>query len=256
MINSSVAVPAPVPLQFAIRLSAAVARSAAGQLRASYLHGSAALGGWTAERSDVDILFVAVDEIGAAAVHAIGDVLLAQAASCPGRGLEASLVTVSQAGRPAPPYPFKLHIGAGADGQRRYDGTEARGDADLLMHYAVCLAAGIAVFGPAAADCLGQVPRPEILAYLATELDWGLGHAPECYAVLNACRAAEYLTGGRIVAKIAGGEAALATGLGPPDLIKSALAQQRGQLPERPPGQAAVRFVRAVQARLVAAVGR
>ena len=42
----------------------------------------------------------------------------------------------------------------------------------------------------------GVVPRRVILDYLAGELHWGAGHAPEAYAVLNACRALIYLTDG------------------------------------------------------------
>jgi hypothetical protein len=119
----------------------------------------------------------------------------------------------------------------------------------------VCLAAGIAVLGPPAAEAIGPVPRPAILRYLADELGWGLGNASEGYAVLNACRAAEYQASGRIVSKVAGGRAALATGFGPASLIRRAVAEQQGQRPERRPGPDVVRFVRAVQAALREAAG-
>jgi hypothetical protein len=49
------------------------------------------------------------------------------------------------------------------------------------------------------------VPRRAVLDYLAGELGWGVGHAPEAYAVLNACRALVFLTDHKIVSKIAGG---------------------------------------------------
>ena len=39
-------------------LTAELGVSLGGALTAAYLHGSAALGGWNAERSDVDVLFV------------------------------------------------------------------------------------------------------------------------------------------------------------------------------------------------------
>src|SRR5215469_15151476 len=131
------------PRDFAHDLAAALARWPGGGLLAAYLHGSAALGGWNEQRSDVDMLFIAADGIDADSVAAIGEQLLAWAVYCPGRGLECSVVTAGQAARPVAPFPFCLHSGTGANGQRLYLGTEVPGDRDLLMHYEVCRAAGI-----------------------------------------------------------------------------------------------------------------
>lgn len=234
--------------QFAGDLTAALAQR--GPLVAAYLHGSAALGGWNPERSDVDILFIVADDIGADAVTAIGELLLEQAGRAPGRGLECSVVTSSQAARPCPPYSFSLHCGQDAGAQRLYRGSELPGDSDLLMHYAVCRAAGIVLFGPPPADCIGAVARPVILTYLAGELDWGLANGAESYAVLNACRALEYLDGGRIASKVAGGMAAIERGTGPADLVRQALEAQHGNSAERPPGPEATAFVRSVIAKL------
>ena len=96
-----------------------------------------------------------------------------------------------------------------------------------------------------------------ILGYLADELGWGLAHAPECYAVLNACRALVFLSDGTIVSKVAGGLAALDRASAPPGLVRDALDQQQGRTPERPPGPAAISFVTGVAAALrAAAAGR
>jgi streptomycin 3"-adenylyltransferase len=118
------------------------------------------------------------------------------------------------------------------------------------MHYAVCRAAGWPVCGPPPRDLIGAVPRRAILDYLAGELGWGIGHAPEAYAVLNACRALVYLTDHKIVSKIAGGEAVLSRGTGPAEVIERALAQQRGSEPDQPPAPDAVSFVLATAAAL------
>lgn len=243
------------PGDFAFDLTAALARRLGGGLRASYLHGSSALGGWNALRSDVDMLFVVADDTGAQTVAAIGEQLLAWAVYCPGRGLECSVVTASQAALPAAPYPFCLHSGTDAGKQRLYLGTEVPGDSDLIMHYEVCRTAGVTVLGPPPADCIGAVPRPVVFGYLAGELDWGLANGTESYAVLNACRALEYLDGGRIVSKVTGGLAALERGDAPTDLVRQALDQQQAKADERRPGPRAVAFVRGVQIRLTAAAG-
>jgi streptomycin 3"-adenylyltransferase len=236
------------PRQFAGDLTAALGR--VGPLAAAYLHGSAALGGWNAERSDVDILFVASDDIGADAVAAIGDLLLTRRG--PGRGLECSVVTSSQAARPCPPYPFLLHSGQDAGAQRLYSGSEMPGDSDLIMHYAVCREAGITLYGPPPQDCIGAVPRQAILTYLAGELEWGLANGAESYAVLNACRALVYLESRRIVSKVAGGKAALERGTGPEAQVRLALDAQYGISDERRPGPDATAFVRSVITRLEA----
>jgi streptomycin 3"-adenylyltransferase len=222
-------------------------------LRGAYLHGSAALGGWVAQRSDVDVLLVADEGIGEEGVRAVGELVAEASADCPGAGLEFSLVTVDQAARPRPPHAFLLHGGKDLTGMRLVYGAEVSGDPDLIMHYVVCRAAGITLYGAPPGELIGPVGRGVVLRYLAGELDWGLLHGTESYAVLNACRGLEYLDGGQVVSKIAGGEAALRRGTGPDELIRQALDQQRAVADARPPGPAAIDFVRGVSARLAGA---
>jgi Domain of unknown function (DUF4111) len=247
--------PAAEPIRYARRLTALLADRCAGALEAAYLHGSAALGGWVPERSDVDILYVVADDIAGPAMRAAAGLLAAPGSDGPGGGLECSVVTVSQARRPAAPWPFVLHVSPAAGGPRVVRGDAMPGDHDLLMHYAVCRAAGITLAGPPAWDRIGPVARPVILGYLAGELGWGLAHAAECYAVLNACRALVYLADDAIVSKVDGGLAALDRSLAPPGLVRDALDQQQGRAPERPPRTEAVSFVTGAAAELRAAAG-
>jgi hypothetical protein len=238
----------------------AYARALTGQLRAAsdgvlqaaYLHGSAVLGGWLAGRSDVDVLLVAADGISSAAVTRMGEILCEGARRCPGRELECSVVTVAQARQPAPPWPFVLHVaaGPGKPGRRFGQAAGQRGDPDLLMRYANSRSAGWSVYGPPPQDLIGVVSRRAILDYLARQLDWGIEHAPEAYAVLNACRALIYLTDDTIVSKIAGGEVVLSRGTSPAEVIERALAQQRGSEPDQPPAADAVSFTLATVAML------
>lgn len=242
------------PREYASRLTAELAGLLDDQLTAAYLHGSAALGGWVADRSDVDILVVVARQLPGPAVAATGELLMRSATACPGRrGLECSVVTAAQAARPAPPWPFILHVAVRRGGPVLVRGDAMAGDADLLMHYEASRAAGIALAGGPPAAVIGAVGRVVILDYLASELDWGLANGPEGYAVLNACRALVYLTEARIVSKVAGGRAALSGGTGPPGLVRRALDQQQARTPERAPGAEAVRFVRRTAAALRAA---
>ena len=246
---------APVPREFATRLAADLAGLLGGGLAGAYLHGSAVLGGWTAGRSDVDVLFVLADDVTPDLFGAAGAMLLGAASRAPGRGLECSAVTAGAAAAPAPPWPFILHVALREGQEELVAGQGHPGDPDLLMHYAVARAAGTAVAGPPPEDLIGPVPRPLILDYLAGELRWGLAHAPESYSVLNACRALVYLRDGAIVSKMAGGRAALARGTAPAALVRRALGQQGGLAPQTPPGPDAARFVAAVSASLRAAAG-
>jgi hypothetical protein len=244
------------PASFAGRLADKLADDCRSQLIAAILHGSAALGGWMPGRSDVDMLFIVADTITEMDLRRMAVSLATLALDCPGNGIETSIVSVGQVRDPRPPWPYLQHVSAGpATGYRIHPqpGEHAH-DPDLLMHYAVCRAAGISVRGAPAADLIGAVPRRMILAYLAGELGWGLENAPEAYAVLNACRAEAYRTTGQIISKLTGGELALQDA--DPQtaaLITEALDQQRGVHPSRPAGTGATAFVRAVASRLQAA---
>ena len=242
-------------LGYATALAEELIRVSDCLVQAAYLHGSAVLGGWLPS-SDVDMLVIAADDISAGTLDRVARSLAGSGPACPGRGLECSVVSRSAAATASPPWPFLLHVATGAaepGGCRIVLGADSPGDSDLLMHYAVCDACGWPVYGPPPRQMIGRVGREHILPYLARELRWGLEHAPEAYAVLNACRALSYVADGQIVSKVAGGEVALRRGLGPAGLIRSALAQQQGFAAERQPRPEAAAFVLATAAACSAA---
>jgi hypothetical protein len=248
-------------LGYARRLSALVAGASEGRLLAAYLHGSAVLGGWTAARSDVDMLLVTGgDRPGGnppdPVLDAVADVIVSAAADCPGAGLECSMVTTAQAAAARPPWPFLLQVDVAGGHREVVRGAGQAGDPDLLMIYAICRAAGAPVLGPAPGEMIGPVPRPAILGFLADQLGWGLAHGSEAYAVLNACRALIFLTDSRIVSKVAGGQAALGRGLADAAVLNRALDQQLGNMPPQAIGPAAAAFVRSVAASLRAAAAQ
>lgn len=244
-------------LSYARLVTEQVGASLGGRLRAAYLHGSAVLGGWVPERSDVDMLFVADDGVPGHAVEAMATALAVARPACPGSGLECTAVTAGQAARPRPPWKFLLHVAEAPGGTDVciVAGDDHPGDPDLLMHYTVCRAAGWPVCGPAPLELIGSVPRPAVLGYLAGELGWGLEHGSEAYAVLNACRALIFLADGRIVSKVAGGRIALQRGLGPPAVLRRALDQQQGSAPKQAAAPDAAGFVHAAATMLGSAAG-
>jgi hypothetical protein len=243
-------------LAYARLVAARAASLSGGRLLAAYLHGSAVLGGWTAARSDVDLLLVTGGDLPGQMLDAVAGAVVAAGADCPGAGLECSMVTAAQAAGPRPPWPFLLHVNLAAGQRKVVSGAGHAGDPDLLMHYVVCRSAGVPVLGPAPGELIGAVPRPAILGYLADELGWGLAHGSEAYAVLNACRALIFLADGEIVSKVAGGLAALDRGLGDAAAIERALDQQRGNAPPAAIEPAAAAFVRSAAAVLRDAAAR
>jgi hypothetical protein len=210
---------------------------------ATYLHGSAALGGFMPGRSDIDVLAICGDRpTDRNRLNAAAQTLQSTVGECPGRGVELSMVARRHAHEPGPPWPFVLHVTTCPGEEKVVFGDDRRGDPDLLMHYVACRAAGIALRGPAPKDLIGTIARADVLRYLGAELDWALKNAPEAYAVLNACRALAYLDHDEILSKIDGAHYALKRGASH-ELITGALAMQSGDRRDQPPSDAARRFI-------------
>ena len=229
------------------RYGADVAAALAGvlgpDLTGVYLHGSAVLGGFDARRSDVDILVVSEGAMTAGQQAAAAEALSEERLPCPAAGLELSVVTLAAARHPVARPAFELHLTTEPEDRKVVDGHGHGGDPDLVLHFAVCRAAGRRL-GPGrpADQVFAPVPGELVRAQLAAELRWAIGLRwaielrggaelyPGEYAVLNACRAWRYAVDGTLVSKIDGGEWALSRVPGPDrELISTALARQRCQ---------------------------
>ncbi len=195
----------------------ATCQRALPDLRGVYVHGSAALGGF-ATGSDLDMLVVSSSPAGTSR-------LAAELLTFAGKGppLELSVVSIEAAETPARPWPFLLHVDSAHQRLVHDDGV---GDPDLLAHYAVTRTHGIAIRGPAPVDLIGPVRREDLLDYLAGELRWGLDHADQRYAVLNACRASAFAATGALLSKVDGAHW-WARSRGPSDVVDRCLAAQR-----------------------------
>jgi streptomycin 3"-adenylyltransferase len=213
-------------LRFAVELDRQVRSVVGDRLVATILHGSAALGGFVPDRSDVDVLMlIDPSDISAEVLQVLAEQIHVAADGCPGVGLELSLVSTATAARPDPPWPFLLHVATRVVDAKTVVGIDHEGDPDLLMHYAVCRAAGIAVTGPPPDQLIGEIGRDQILGYLRSELAWAGQHADPTYGVLNACRAWQFAVTGELVSKLDGASWALDIG-GPEGVIASAVASQ------------------------------
>ena len=88
----------------------------------AYLHGSAVLGGWREDRSDVDVLAVCAAAVDDPGLDELGQRLSVRALPCPvARGLEFGLVTVESAASPCAEPRFIVAHGRG--GSSPHEGT-------------------------------------------------------------------------------------------------------------------------------------
>ncbi len=173
------------------RYGADVAAALAGvlgpDLTGIYLHGSAVLGGFDARRSDVDILVVSEGAMTAGQQAAAAEALSEDRLPCPAAGLELSVVTLAAARHPVARPAFELHLTTEPEDRKVVDGHGHGGDPDLVLHFAVCRAAG-RLLGPGrpADQVFAPVPGELVRAQLAAELHWAIGLG----AGLSGCAAA------------------------------------------------------------------
>lgn len=204
-------------------------------LLAVYLHGSAVLGGFRWDHSDLDVLVLTGRPLTDAQTLAVPASLAS--VTYPANGLELSVLTAAEAAGPTFPAPrFQLHVAKdGADGRMKaVDGRVHEGDRDLVLHLAICREAGLAVVGPPPTTTLAAVPVEEIRTAVVDEIRWALEHdAPPEYVVLTAARAWCYAETGQIVSKTEAGRWAEQR---TPDarLIAGALTRQGGGVADVP----------------------
>jgi hypothetical protein len=228
--------PDPAPGAYAAAVAAGLTRVLGPALVGLYLHGSAAMGGWSAEHSDVDLLGVVARPLDRRAKRVISARLHHPSLVGPApAGLALSLVTAAVAADPPRRPPFELHVSTGPSPQTHLGGPAAA-DPDLLLHFAVCRRAGITVAGPDPVEVFAEPPRSWLLERAAAELRWAVRHGTFTYRVLTACRAWRYLEDDVLGAKVDSARWARlrladAGSSGAADLVDEAVAAQLGLAP-------------------------
>jgi Aminoglycoside adenylyltransferase, C-terminal domain len=234
------------------RLSARTAGVLGDSLVGVYLRGSAVLGGFARQRSDLDLLVVAAGPLGARAKGRLAAELSPEAMPCPAeRGLELSVVTLAAALAPTPGPRFGLHLASAGPGgpARVVDGRDCPGDPDLLLHFAVCREHGRPLSGPPPPEVFAPVRRAWLLRGMERELAWAREHAPAEYQVLNACRAWRFAEENVLCSKLDGGRWARDR-LDDPLVVDLAIARQSGRSSRAPEDAAAAALLERVLGRL------
>jgi predicted nucleotidyltransferase len=234
------------------------------ELLGVYLHGSLAMGAFHPGRSDLDVLAVCAEPLPGERRLELGRAL----SSIPGPGdLEFSLVTETAARSSSAPPPFEVHV----THEKPFvvDGSDRRGDPDLVVHFAMVRARGRALIGPEPDQIFPEPDRAALIRAFLSDLRWAReqgaveweGHdmpelASMAYRVLNAARSWRYLETGDLGSKTEGAEWLQRRNRDPTihQLLDAALAYQRGETPERPDGEAVDAFVDRVEHMLRGAI--
>ena len=191
-----------------------------------YLHGSAAMDAFVPSRSDVDVLVVTRGALEEVTKRAVADAISEAALPCPGVGLEMSIVTLGSVRTASDGPPFELHVNT--QDHKVVDGAGHAGDPDLVAHFAMVRARGVAVLGPPAVDVIPPVDRSRLLRSLAEDLAWAIDGDLGGYTVLNACRGLRLAREGVFCSKPEGGRWALDEGIADANLVGAALRRQAG----------------------------
>lgn len=196
---------------------AALQQALRGKLRAIYLHGSLAMGGFNPDTSDIDLLVV-VNSLTQPERRELAELLLAH--SNQPRPIEISFVTPAGLADTTYPLPLTFHFGEDwrprfaaelADGRWQTWFQETLRDDDLAGQIALCRARGVALLGPQAAELLPEIPEDVLRFSFVDDCRWALSRRAEIpvYAVLNPCRAYAYVRRGLLLSKAETGRIAL-----------------------------------------------
>ena len=213
----------------AVRAVGRALRGALGKdLSAAYLHGSAVLGGFRWDRSDLDVLALSRGSLLDKQIRGLVNALAPL--TYPARGLEFTLMTAQESAAPQAPAPrYQLHVTTPGSGElsRVVDGRTAPGDSDLVLHLAVTRERGVTLFGPPPALTIAAIPPETLLTAMRTEIGWARVNASLEYLVLTCARAWMFAQTRRIASKVEAGEWAAQT-YSDAALIGAALARHRG----------------------------
>ena len=178
-----------------------------------YLHGSAAMGCFNPDKSDLDYIVVVRENIPDAVKRVFLDRLAAMEAEGPAKGIEMSIVTRSACNPFVYPTPFILHYSKGhrewyrrdpEDYIRQMNGT----DKDLAAHFTVIRKRGRCLYGLPVETVFGEVPEQDYLDALWYDVSGAeeeIAGSP-MYMILNLARVLAYLREKAVLSKKEGGE--------------------------------------------------
>lgn len=177
-----------------------------------YLHGSAAMGCYHPQKSDLDFLVVVNEPMTDAVKRIYMDNLFELDTNVPGKGIEMSIVLKNDCDPFIYPTPYILHYSRGhkewyksdpEDYIQRMNGT----DKDLAAHFTMIRNRGCCLYGLPIQKVFGMVPEQDYLDSLWYDVSNAEKEITEnpMYLILNLARVLAYLKEKKILSKREGG---------------------------------------------------
>ncbi len=220
------------------------------KLTGVYLHGSAAMGCFNPEKSDLDLILVAEDAISDQEKMEFMKAVIAFDEEAPAKGIELSIVKKEFCLSFVYPTPFELHFSREHLGWfflnpwdyiAKMKGT----DKDLAAHFTILKSYGFVLYGEDIRQVFSPVPKADYLDSIWYDIE----NAREdilnnpLYITLNLCRALAYARDQKVCSKQSGGMWGL---YNLPErfhpLIRSALACYASDHAMTPPSFSCVQF--------------
>lgn len=181
-----------------------------------YLHGSAVMGCFNPDKSDLDFIIAVKNPMSGPSKRAYMDMVVTLNALGPAKGIEMSVVLTDVCKPFVYPTPFELHFSAGhlewytkdPDGYiREMNGT----DKDLAAHFTIINRRGRCLFGAPIGEVFAEVPAGDYTDSILYDVE----NAAEeitlypMYLTLNLARVLAYKEEGLVLSKKEGGEWAI-----------------------------------------------
>lgn len=181
-----------------------------------YLHGSAVMGCFNPEKSDIDLIVVVNGALSDETKRAFMDTVVELNASAPKKGIEMSVVRKAVCDPFTYPTPFELHFSAGYidwykedpdDYIREMNGT----DKDLAAHFTIIRARGKCLYGLPIEEVFGEVPKRDYIDSLWFDVSGAKKEITKypTYLILNLARVLAFCEEELVLSKKEGAEWAI-----------------------------------------------
>ena len=182
-----------------------------------YLHGSAVMGCFNPDKSDLDLIIVVKDTLSDDTKKKFMDMVVDLNEEAPSKGIELSIVRESVCDPFIYPTPFELHFSIAHLEWYRNDPEDyiakMKGtDKDLAAHFTIIIHRGKALYGKPVSDVFGEVEKEYYFDSIWSDIENAAEDINDnpMYIILNLSRVLAYKKDNLILSKKEGGEWALA----------------------------------------------
>ena len=178
-----------------------------------YLHGSAVMGCFNPEKSDVDLIIVVDEPMPFSVKSAYMEMVVELNSLAPEKGIEMSVVKRSACSPFVYPTPYELHFSVGhlenyLRDPMEYVRTMNGVDWDLAAHFTVIRARGRCLCGAPIEEVFAPVPPEDYMDSIRRDIEDAEEEITEypTYLILNLARVLAYKEQGLVLSKKEGGE--------------------------------------------------